>query len=269
MSELPPNRILGEEGLRGESAYVYAFKARARDHHCLGYGTFTVDLTALEPLRKEYSRRVRPITYLPLFLKATALAVQRHPEANSILFKKLFGRRIVRFERVDVNLPITRRLGAGWTTFIGAVRDAPNKPLHRIQEEISHFQRCDPGESPYLQRMIRFRRMPLWLAQYVHARMTWDPAFYVRSVGTCGLTLATGDAHDHGLPIAPTSAVFGIGGARREPVVRGDEIRIARVLKASLMVDNFVVSGLTGAALIRDFKELLETGSFIRDELDP
>lgn len=268
MSELPPNRILGDETVRGAAAYIYAFKARARDHHCLGYGTFSVDLGPLEALRKEYSRRVRPLTYLPLYLKATALAVQRHPEANSILFRKPFGRRIVRFERVDVNLPITRRLGGRWVTFIGAVRDAPNKTLAQIQDEIAHFQRCPPDESFHIRRMLQFARMPLWLAQCVHARMTWDPEFYVRNVGTCGLTLADGDAQEHGFPIAPTSAVFGIGGSRREPVVRGDEIGIARVLKASLMVDNFVVSGLTGAALIADFKDLLETGAFVRTELD-
>lgn len=269
MSEYPTNRILQDETVRGEAAYIYAFKARARDHHCLGYGTFTVDVGPLERLRKEYSRRVRPLTYLPLYLKATALAVQAHPDANSILFRKPFGgRRIVRFERVDVNLPITRRVRGRWFTFIGTVRDVPNKSLAQIQDEIAFFQRCPPEESFHIQRMLRFSRMPLWMAQWVHARMTRDPDFYVRNVGTCGLTLAYGDGHDHGFPIAPTSAVFGIGGVHREPVVRGDEIRIARVLKASLMVDNFVVSGLVGAALIRDFKAHLETGDFIREELE-
>ena len=69
------------------------------------------------------------------------------------------------------------------------------------------------------------------------------------------------------IPIAPTSIVFGIGGARREPVVRGNDVGVARVLKCTLMADNFVVSGLLAARLAKDFKELLESGSFIAEEI--
>jgi pyruvate/2-oxoglutarate dehydrogenase complex dihydrolipoamide acyltransferase (E2) component len=261
------NRVVHDESVRGETAYVYGFKARARDHHCMGWGTFSVELTGLEKLRKEYTRRVAPITYLPLYLKATALTVQRHPDANSVLFRKLLGLRIVRFAHVDVNLPITRSVNGRSMTFIGTIRDAANKTLAQIQREITAYQRCPPEQSFHIRRMLRFSRMPLWQAKAVHRWMTWSPEFYIKNVGSCGLTFAGGDWFEHGFPIGPTTAIFGIGGSHREPVVRGDEVGIARVLKCSLMVDNFVLSGLTGSLLIRDFKELLETASFVEEEL--
>ena len=262
------NRICHNETVRGERAYLYGLKARAQRHHCLGYGTFSVELDALESLRKEYSRRVQPITYLPLYVKATALAVQRNPQANAILFRKLFGLRIVQFEQVDVNLPITRKVDGRWITFIGTVRNAAAKSLAQIQQEISAYQRCPPGESFAIRRLLRFARMPLWLAQLVHWRMTRSPEFYIRNVGTCGLTLVEGgDWFEHLFPIAPTSVVFGLGAARREPVVRRDAVAVGRVLKCTLMADNFVVSGLLGARLAKDFKGLLESGSFVRAEL--
>ena len=263
-----PNRIRHRQTVRGEQAYVYGLNARAQRHHCLGYGTFAVDLENLEALRKEYSRRIRPITYLPLYVKATALAVQRNPEANAILFRKWFGLRIVQFEQVDVSLPITRKVEGRWLTFIGTVRNAAAKSLAAIQDELTAYQRCPPQESFAIRRLLRFARMPLWLAQLIHWRMTRSPAFYVRNVGTCGLTLVDGgDWFEHLFPIAPTSVVFGIGAARREPVVRGDAVAVGRVLKCALMVDNFVVSGLTGARLAKDFKELLEEGAFLHAEL--
>ena len=262
-----PNRIVHRQTVRGEQAYVYGLKARAQQHHCLGYGTFCVDLENLEALRKEYSRRVRPITYLPLYVKATALAVQHHPEANAILFRKWFGLRIVQFEQVDVNLPITRQVGGQWITFIATVRNAAAKSLADIQEELTAYQRSPPEESFAIRRLLRFARMPLWLAQLVHRRMTRSPEFYIRNVGTCGLTLVEGgDWFEHFFPIAPTSVVFGIGAARREPVVRGDAVVIRRVLRCTLMADNYVVSGLLGARLAKEFKELLEEGAFIRAE---
>jgi pyruvate/2-oxoglutarate dehydrogenase complex dihydrolipoamide acyltransferase (E2) component len=97
--------------------------------------------------------------------------------------------------------------------------------------------------------------------------MTRSPRFLIRNVGTCGVTFLEGDSGEHMFPIAPMSAVFGMGGASVEPVIRGGAVGIGRLLKCALMVDNYVVSGLTGARLAKDFKDLLESGSFIAEEL--
>lgn len=262
------NRIAQALPVRGESAYLYAFKARARDHHCLGYGTFEVDLGRIEPLRKEYSRRLSPITNLALYVKAVGLALARNPEANAVLFRRPFGLQVVRFERVDVNLPVTRKLGDRVITFIGTVRDAPNKTLAQIQAEITEYQRCPPEQSFAIKRFLAFDHKPLWLAKLIHAWMTWSPTFYIRNVGSCGLTLVEGDGRWGRLfPIAPTSVAFGLSSPARRPVVRGDSVALGRLLPCVLMVDNFVVSGNTAARLTRDFIELLETGSFVEEEL--
>ncbi len=263
----PRNTIRRIEGVRGERAYVYGFKARAQRHHCLGYGTFAVDLQRMEELRKRYSRLVRPITYVPLFVKATALAVRQNPEANAILFRKLLGYRIVHFERVDVNLPITREVENRTITFIATIRNAADKTLREIQDELLHYERGKPDELFAIQRFQRLARMPFWLAQLVHWWMTRSPRFYVNNVGTCGLTFVEGGWYDHFFPIAPTSVVFGIGAARTEPVVREGKITVARLRKCSLMVDNYVISGLTAAQLGRDFQQLIESGEFVTDEL--
>jgi pyruvate/2-oxoglutarate dehydrogenase complex dihydrolipoamide acyltransferase (E2) component len=262
------NRVVFSETVRGERAYVYGFKARARDHHCLGYGTFDVTIEQLEPLRKRYSRQLKPITNLPIYLKAVALTVQRNPEANAILFRKFLGLKVVRFEQVDVNLPITRQVGRRWITFVGTIRNAAAKSLLQIQEEISAFQRCPPEESFSIRRFLWFDGKPLWLARLIHWRLTRSPSYYIRNVGTCGLTLVESvDGGDRLFPIAPTSVVFGLGAARKQPVVRGDSLAVGRVLRCVLMADNFVIPGRLGARLVRDFTELLETGSFIEEEL--
>ena len=262
------NRIRRDQPLRGEQAYIYCLKARAKRHHCLGYGTFSVDLDSVERHRKEYSRRVRPITYVPLYVKATALAIERNPEANAILFKKLFGLRTVQFENIDVNLPVTRLMGDRPVTFIGTVRNAAAKSLADIQEELIRYQKGSPNDSFAMRRFQRMARMPLWKLRLIHWGMTRSPRFLIRNVGTCGVTFVEADSGEHMFPIAPMSAVFGIGGACSEPVVRGDVIEVGRVLKCTLMVDNFVISGLTGAKLAKDFKDLLESGSFVAGELD-
>jgi pyruvate/2-oxoglutarate dehydrogenase complex dihydrolipoamide acyltransferase (E2) component len=261
-----PSAIASVRPLRGEEAFVYGLKERAKRQHCLAYATFSIEMDRIEALRKQYSRVVTPITNVTLAVKATALAVERNSEVNAILFRSLVGPRLVQFREVDVNLPVTRLIGSRALTFVGTVRGAPGKSLAAIQHELTQYQRCPPEDSASIRRVLWFDGKPLWLARLVHFWMGRSPRFYIRNVGTCGLTLGAGH-HEHSFPIAPTSAVFGLGGTAREPVVRGDEIAIARVLKCSLMIDNYVVPGLVAERLIHDFKTLLETGSFVEEEL--
>jgi pyruvate/2-oxoglutarate dehydrogenase complex dihydrolipoamide acyltransferase (E2) component len=264
-----PNQIEARTPVRGEQAFVYGLKARAQRHHCLGYGTFAVDVSALGGLRKEYSHAVRPITYLPIYVKATALALQRNPEANAILFKKWISYEIVRFGNVDVNLPISRQINGRVFTFIATIRDAASKSLAQIQEEIRAHQECAPEQSFAIERIRRFDALPFWAARLVHWRMARSPAFYIKNVGTCGVTFLEQQGFERFFPIAPTSVVFGIGCVAREPVVHGEEIVIGRSLKCTLMVDNFVVSGMTGLKLARDFTGLLESGAVMREVARP
>ena len=260
------NNIARSLPVRGELGYLYGFKDRARRHHCLGYGTFSVDVTRLERVRKEYSRRVSAITSKPIFVKATALAIERTKEANSILFRHWFGYRIVQFERVDVNLPVTRQLNGRTITFVATVRDAARKSLAVIQAELTAHQRSSPEECFALRRFTKFSRMPLWIARWIHWWMTCSPRFYSSNVGTCGVTFLEQNDLEYLLPIAPTSVVFGLGGVQWEPVVRGDEIVKARMMKCTMMADNFVISGPLGLRVARDFRELLENGSFVTAE---
>jgi len=264
---VPSARIGKTRRLAGTEAYIWAFKRRAQVHHCIGYGTFQVELDRAAGLRRRYSRDVKAITMLPVLVKATALAIERNPEANAILFKKLFGYRIVSFDRADVNVPITRNIDGARFTFLATVRDAARKPLADIQDEISQVQRCPAERLPQVARLRRFAHLPLWVARLFHAGMTRSPALYIRNAGTCGLTIMDAPWGDNFFPIGPTSAVFSIGGVRQEPVVRNGQIVIRRMMNVCLGVDNFVVPGSAGAKLSHDFKSLLESGSFMEAEL--
>jgi hypothetical protein len=260
-------RIEKARRLVGVEAYIWAFKQRAQVHHCIGYGTFRVEVDRMSELRKRYAREVTPITLLPIIVKATALAIERNPEANAILFKNMIGYRIVSFDRADVNVPVTRTLDGRPFTFLVTVRGAAYKQLDVIQEEISNAQRCPAEDLPQLLRMKRFAHLPLWLARLFHTAMTRSPVLYLKNAGTCGLTMMDAPWCDNFFPIGPTSAVFAISGVRPEPVVRDGQIVVRRMMNVCLGVDNFVVTGPVGAKLSRDFKTLLESASFIADEL--
>jgi len=266
MSKSEDNSILEVSPLRGESAYVYGLKARAQRHHCPGYGTFDVSMPALERAKKRYCREKGPITNTAIYVKAMAKAVAMNPGANTVLFKRAFwGYRAVKFKNVDVNLPITRSVDGRMITFIGTIRNADRKSLVEIQEELTHLQRCPESESEAITRIRKFSKMPLWLSLIVHWWMTKSPKFYIKQVGSCGMTLMQGKG-ERFFPIGPTSAIVGFGVPAKAPAVDADGGVVAlRTLKCVVMVDNYVVSGLVGAKLVHDLIDLMEQAEVFDD----
>lgn len=256
------------ESLTPFEAYVYGLKARAHLHHCLGNGVFPVELTKLTAIRKRYSKQVQPVTLMPFFIKAVALSVRAIPSANSILFRRFpFGRRIVRFDMVDVSVPIARSVDGEPLVFIGVIRGADKLTIAEIQSELERMQRCPPTESPYIAKVQKLKRAPAFVVSLYHWLMTRSPSFYLKNTGTCGITTLGGMAGGHFFPIGPTTAVFGIGGIGDEVVARDGVPVVRRMLHAALTVDNYVVTGPDGIALARTFQELIESCSFVESEI--
>lgn len=257
------------EPLTAVETYMYGLKARAHLHHCLGNGMFPVELTKLGAIRRRYSKQVQPVTLIPFFIKAVALSVRAVPDVNRILFRRIpFGRRIVRFEVIDVNIPITRKVAGERVTFIGTIRGADTLSIAEIQDQLAHMQRGAPAESPYIEKVQKLKRAPRFVASMYHWLMTRSPSFYLKNAGTCGVTTLEGMPGGHFFPIGPVTSVFGIGGIGDEVVARDGEPVVRRMLHVALALDNYVVSGPDGLMLAHTFKAALESCSFVESELE-
>ena len=264
----PDNPIAQSTPLSGLTAYAHGLKQRAKRHHCLGYGVFRANVEEMARLRHEYSRRIRPITTLPILVKATALAVARFPRANSVLFKRWIGYRIVRFADVDVNVPVTRVVDGAPLTFLVIVRKANEKTLGEIQDQLERVLKSPPGEVAEIARITRaarLSRLGWWLYHWLMIR---SPAFYARNGGTCALTVMNEAWGDQFFPIGPTTCLFSVGGTRAEPVVDGDKIVVRRLAHVCLGADNYVMPGFQAAEVARAFQTLVEDPDFIRKELE-
>lgn len=262
------NSIAESAPLVGTGAYVHGLKRRAQRHHCVGYGVFRANVEELSRLRHEYSQRVRPITTLPILVKATALAVAQVPQANSVLFKSLLGHRVVRFTDVDVNVPITRLVRGEPLTFLVIVRKANVKSLVDIQDQLEHVLKSPPEQVAEITRITKAARLPRlgWWAY--HWLMTRSPKFYVKNGGTCGLTVMNESWGDQFFPIGPTTCVFSVGGTRAEPVVKDGGIVVQRLAHVCLGADNYVLSGTQAAAVAHAFQTLLQEPHFVRAEME-
>jgi pyruvate dehydrogenase E2 component (dihydrolipoamide acetyltransferase) len=56
----------------------------------------------------------------------------------------------------------------------------------------------------------------------------------------------------------PEAAILAVGAVVKRPIVVGDEIRVAQMMKATLSVDHRVADGVQAAQFMRDLKTLLE-----------
>jgi len=249
--------------------YMHGLKWRAQNYHCLGNGTFPVELTTLMSMRKRYSKEVRPVTLTPFYVKAVALAIRENPGANRILFQRFpFRRRIVNFDVVDVNVPVARTVNGEPLIFIGVVRGADKLTIAEIQHELLHMQREPPEQSPHLKKMQRLKRASPFAVSLYHWLMSRSPGFYLKNAGTCGVTALEGMPGGHFFSIGPTTAVFAIGGMGDEVVARDGVPVVRRVLHTTLALDNYVASGPVGLKLALTFQQLLETCSFVEGELE-
>jgi pyruvate/2-oxoglutarate dehydrogenase complex dihydrolipoamide acyltransferase (E2) component len=262
------NAIACSTPLSGLGAYAHGLKQRAQQHHCIGYGIFRVNMEAVARMRREYSRRIRPITTLPILVKAAALAVAQVPQANSILFKRWYGHRVVRFRDVDVNVPITRLVGGTPLTFLVIVRRADRKQLGEIQAQLEHALKCPPEQVPEIGRITKAGRLPRLGWRIYHWLMTRSPTFYVKNGGTCGLTVMNESWGDQFFPIGPTTCVFSVGGTRDEPVVKAGAIEVQRTAHVCLGADNYVLTGPQAAEVARAFQTMLQEPHFIEHELN-
>jgi pyruvate/2-oxoglutarate dehydrogenase complex dihydrolipoamide acyltransferase (E2) component len=268
MRSINENAISQTQPVTGVAAYLYGLKRRAQRHHCVGYGVFKANVEEMDRLRREYSRRIRPITSLPILIKATALAVAQVPQANSVLFKRWFGHRIVRFAHVDVNVPITRSAESEVLTFLVIVRRANEKSLVEIQDQLEYAAKGPPDKVPEIVRITKASRLPRvgWWAY--HWLMTRSPTFYVKNGGTCGLTVMNEPWGDQFFPIGPTTCVFSVGGTRSETLVEDGAVVIRRMAHVCLGADNYVLTGPQGASVAKAFLTLVQEPVFIQAELD-
>lgn len=255
--------------LNSIETYIYGLKSRANLQHCLGHAMFPVDATELTAMRKRYSKQVRPVTKTSILIKAVALAIRANPSTIRILFQRLpFRRRIVNFDVIDVNVPITRIIDGEQLTFIGVIRGADKLSIAEIQDELTHLRRDPLEQSAPLQKLAKLKKSPPFVATIYHWLMSRIPSFYLKNAGTCGVVPMEAITGGHFFPIGPTTTIFGIGGIGDQVVAENGVPIVKRMLQVSLSLDNYVVSGPEGRALCVTLQKLLESCSFVRDEIE-
>jgi pyruvate dehydrogenase E2 component (dihydrolipoamide acetyltransferase) len=190
-----------------------------------------VDITDLDAIIRGNEARARAdgvsLTLTSFLLKASALALRRHPRFNATLDAAAGELILKRYYHLGVAVAMDRGL------IVPVIRDVDRKPLMELARELAA------------------------LAQRVRDnRATLDDlrggTFTVTNIGALGGTGA--------IPIInyPEVAILGVARARQEPVVRDGQIVPRLLLPITLTFDHRVADGADGARFAAEIVRLLE-----------
>ncbi len=189
-----------------------------------------VDLHAVDKLRKQYrdvfekNHKVR-LGYMSFFVRAAVEALKRYPIVNA----SVDGNDIVYHGYYDIGIAVSSPRGL----VVPILRDADKLSFAEVESSIGEFG-----------------------ARAKDNKLTMDDllggTFSITNGGVFGSMMST--------PILnpPQSAILGMHGINKKPVVVNDEIVIRPMMYLALTYDHRIIDGREAVMFLRTIKEVLE-----------
>jgi pyruvate dehydrogenase E2 component (dihydrolipoamide acetyltransferase) len=190
------------------------------------YLTITVDMDQAVTSRTKINETAPvKISFNDFVLKATALALKKHPAVNS----SWMGDKIRVNHHVNIGVAVAVEDGL----LVPVVRFADTKSLSQISSEVKDF--AAKAKSKKLQPS------------------DWEGStFTISNLGMFGIDEFTAIINP------PDACILAISSIQQIPVVKSGAIVIGNVMKLTMTCDHRVVDGATGAAFLQTLKGLLE-----------
>ncbi len=189
-----------------------------------------IDITKLDEFRSKYKDILKEedvnLTYLPFIVKAVIVALKKYPEFNSELDEENQELILKHFYNLGIATDTDRGL------MVPVVKDIDRLSLVEIARAIEDVTTKAKDNKISLNELR-------------------GGTFTITNYGSIG-------GH-FGIPIInyPEAAILGLGRVVKKPIVRDDEIVIAKVLPLSLSYDHRTIDGASGSRFLNVLKELL------------
>ncbi len=190
-----------------------------------------IDMTEAVRFRRELSETLPAgvrVSVNDMIIKACALAIKKHPIFNAYFHDY----HLVHSPHVNIGVAVAVNQGL----IIPAITDCQDRDLVNIaQTSKALIERAHGGA--------------LKPSEYTGC------TFAISNLGMYDVDSFTAIIYP------PNAAVLAVGSVKEKPAVKGGEITIARLMKATLSIDHRVIDGAGGAQFLHDVKKLLERPS--------
>jgi pyruvate dehydrogenase E2 component (dihydrolipoamide acetyltransferase) len=165
------------------------------------------------------------ISFNDIILKASAVALRKHPMVNS----SFLGDKIRKNHHVHIGVAVAVDEGL----LVPVVRFADNKSLSHISSEVKSL--AVKAKSKQLQPS------------------EWEGnTFTISNLGMFGIDEFTAIINPN------DSCILAVGGIKNTPVIKNGEIVPGNLMKLTLSCDHRIVDGATGSSFLKTLKELIE-----------
>ena len=229
------------------------------------FGLAELDVTAplarIEVLRAAGTR----VSLFAFLVRCVAVAISEHPDMNTMRH----GRRLIRFEDVDVNVPVEVQTPDGKFPREVVLRRAQNRSAEELYAEIDaarrHHDRTgdvkdEDGWPRPLLRVLRHTPRPLRLA--IMRRFMRNAFLVKRRTGTTSLTSVGKFASVSGFVFTfstgPRATLFAIGGVVEKPWLHEGRVVQRSVLPISIAINHDLVDGAPAARFAIRLKAMIE-----------
>ena len=189
--------------------------------------TADVDMARATELRRQFNELElgARISFNDIVIKATALALARHPECNAWWG----GDHVRRHNRVHIGVAVA--IDDGLITPV--VRDAHARPIAEISNEVKE-----------LAALARAKR--LTPEQYTGS------TFSISNLGMFGIEQFTGVINP------PEAGILAVGAVEDRPVALDGEVAVRPRMRMTMSCDHRIIDGAQGARFLATLKDILE-----------
>jgi chloramphenicol O-acetyltransferase len=239
--------------------------------------TALLELDVTEAVRAiaELQRQGTRVSLFAFLVRSIAVAISEHPDLNLVCH----GKRLVRFDDVDVSVPVEVTTPDGDFPREVVLRRAQHRSPAEIYAELeaARGQHRKTGaigaEDRWARRMMRlFSRAPRF-ARLALMRHLMRDAFTVKR--RAGTTLVTSVGKFAAIPgfafsftTGPRASTFAIGSVVEKPWVHEGRIAVRSILALGVLVNHDLVDGGPAARFARRLQALVESAEGLLDRRD-
>ncbi len=228
-----PSTIVGAAGYHEETTSKMRQVIASRLAESIGpiptfYLTVEIEMDNALELRKQVNATIKDeekISVNDIIVKATAMALMKHPWANSSYQDKT----VKFYEQADIGVAVAIEDGL----ITPVIRGANLKGFVEISAEIKDLA-------------AKAKARKLQPEEYTGA------TFSISNLGMFGIKEFTAIINP------PEAGIFAVGAATPMPVVRNGEIVVRSIMNVTMSCDHRAIDGATGAKFLQTFKQMLE-----------
>ncbi|HEY5260070.1 MAG TPA: pyruvate dehydrogenase complex dihydrolipoamide acetyltransferase [Rhabdochlamydiaceae bacterium] len=196
------------------------------------YVTQDVNVAALGAIRDHLKNVGVKVSFNDLIVRATALALRKHPEVNSGF--NSVNSSLIRFKTIDISVAVT--VNGGLITPI--IRHADYKNVGQISTEVKALA-------------ARAKEGKLAREEYTGG------SFTISNLGMFGISEFIAVINP------PQAAILAVGGIEEKPVVKNGHIVPGKLMRLTLSADHRVVDGADAAKFLKTLQFYLENPAML------